>query len=144
MSDMGEGVVDDMPPLIPPGKYQMRCTGWETRLMFGKQAKVGVHLEVCAYGPFFGTKFTRWYNARELKGRPGRNGKFKAGWSGDLVREYAAIVDMPERSDRIALTRLREVLLIGHVATVTHDRRQRALPPALHYSSVNCLEKAIV
>jgi hypothetical protein len=145
MTQVGEGVIDGgTPPLIVPGKYQMRFKDWETRILFGRQAKVGVLLEVCEYGPHFGMRFVRWYNARELKGRPGRNGRFVAGWSSDLVREYTSIVDLPTRSDRVALSRLRNFLLLGQVVTVTKDRRQRALPLALHYSTVNFLEAAIL
>lgn len=140
-----EGSIEgEMPVLIPPGKYQMRCTGWETRMLYGRQPKVVLRLEVCDFGPYFGLKLARWYNAHKLKEPPRRKGKFVAGWSSDLVREYAGIIDEPNRNDRIALSRLRDILLVGHVVTVTRDRCQRRLPAAVQYSVVNYLEKAIV
>lgn len=138
----GEGVVDDMQPLIPPGTYLMRYVEHQTIRMFsGRQAKVVVRLEVCTNG-FVGTKLERWYNVKELIGKPARFGRFRPGRSSDLVREFAGIFDLPPRFDRIPLTKLKGVLLAGDVDTVTMDRNQRALPKSVCYSVVRRIARA--
>jgi hypothetical protein len=136
----GEGTIDGEPPaLIPPGTYQLRLEHWATRMLFGRQPKVVLLLSICDFGPLFGTKLERWYNASRLNGPPKACGKFAAGWSSDLVREYASIIGMPPRRDRLSLCKYRDLMLTGHVATVTADRKQRRLPPPLQYSIVRQL-----
>jgi hypothetical protein len=137
----GEGIIDGVRPLIPPGKYQMRYSEHQTVKLFGRQAKVVVRLKVCTNG-YVGVELERWYNAKRLIGKPARYGRFHVGQSCDLVREYAGILDLPRRFDRIPLSKLKDELLVGDVDTVTTDRNQRPLPQSLHYSVVRWLGRA--
>lgn len=139
----GEGIVDEMQPLIPPGTYLMRYVDHRTVLMFGRQPKVVVRLDICTNG-FVGTRVERWYNAKALIGKPARYGRFHAGRSSNLVREYAGIFDLPRRFDRIALTKLEGLLLSGVVDTVTTDHQQRPLPKSVHYSVVKTIGRASI
>lgn len=139
----GEGIVDDMQPLIPPGKYLMRYVEHQTLVMFARQPKVVIRLEICSNG-FMGTRVERWYNVKALIGKPARYGRFHASRSCDLVREFAGIVDLPRRFDRIPLTKLEGVLLVGEIDTVTTDRKQRPLPKSVHYSVVKTIGRASI
>ena len=142
--DIGEGSIEGMRPLLPPGVYQVRLVDWQTLKYNGRQPKVVLKLAVCSNG-FMGILLERWYNAKTLKGRVGRHGGFGAGWSGDLLREYVGITGIsPRRCDRIYLSHLDGLLLLALVETVTVDFRQRPIPPELHYSVVRRLEKANV
>jgi hypothetical protein len=136
----GEGEIDGgIPPLIPPGTYQLMFHGWSTAMMFGKSPKVVLHFSVCDFGEHFGTKLSRWYNAARLTGKPGKSGKFKAGWHSDLFREYVSIVGVPARTDRIALSRYSGMIVMGQVQTVEEDRDGRKIPEPLRYSIVRKL-----
>lgn len=126
----------DKPALIPPGEYQLRFTHWQTAILWGRSHKVILHCIVCDLGPHFGVKLRRFYNVEKIIGRPCKDGRFKVGWNHDLVREYAQLLPMPHRLDRLNLERLESLLIVGRVETTTTTARQKRLPDALHYSVV--------
>ncbi len=132
-------LVGDEPVCIPPGIYRLRFDDWETVNYFNRQPKVVCRFTVCSEGNSFGTKLTRWYNVKALVGKPRRGGRFKVAWGQDLAREYMALVSTIRRKDGIAMSKLKPLLLEGMVETVTADRRQRALHPALQYSVIRQL-----
>ena len=132
-------LVGDAPLLLPPGVYRLRFDDWETVNYFNRQPKVVCRFTVCSEGNSFGTKLTRWYNVKALVGKPRRCGRFKVAWGQDLAREYMALVSTIRRKDGIAMSKLKPLLLEGMVETVTADRRQRALHPALQYSVIRQL-----
>ena len=137
------GIVDGwMPPLLPEGYYTLRFIDWATRIHLGRSYKLVMRLAICDPGEHFETLIERWYNVRKLVGPARRRGRFKAGWSSDLYREYSLIAGEPQRRDRIALLRLHNRLLGGRVETVTKDRNQRPLHPSQQYSVLRSIEPA--
>lgn len=135
-----DGEVDGgIPALIPAGVYQLKFECWDTVLMFGRSPKVVITWSVCDFGEHFGTKLKRWYNATRIIGKPGRSGRFKAGWSSDLFREFVTIAGMPQRSDRIPLSRYASMIVLGEVQTVVQDRQQEKIPTMLQYSVIRKL-----
>lgn len=134
------GEVDGgLPALVPPGEYRLRFETWSTVMLFGRQPKVVLKFRICDLGPHFELGLTRWYNATKLKGKVGRHGRFSVGWSSDLIRDYAKLVCMPNRVDRINLDALRKLLIVGRVETVVKDRSQGALPESCQYSVVRAI-----
>lgn len=131
--------VGAQPILIPPGIYRLRFDDWETVNYFNRQPKVVCRFMVCSEGAWFGTTLARWYNVKALTGKPRPRGRFKVAWGQDLAREYLAMVPTLTRKDGIALSKLKPLLLEGVIETVTSDRKQRALPPVLHYSVIRYL-----
>lgn len=130
-----DGAVLDTPPLIPPNTYRVRVIDWATCRMFGRQPKLVLRCEVCDFGKHLGVRLCRYYNVRRV-GRLGRRGNFSVGWSSDLVREYARLVGMPARRDRIALSRYCKLLLLAEVETVEQSARQEPLPACAQYSVI--------
>ena len=126
-------------PLLPPGQYQLRFDQWATVVYLGRQHKVVLWFTVLDYGPCFGTVLARWYNVKRLVGPPRRPGRFVAGRSSELLRDYARLLDKSFRDDRIALSNFEPLLLVGGVDTVRQDHRQREIPKALHYSTIRSL-----
>ncbi|OOG38178.1 hypothetical protein B0E51_15175 [Rhodanobacter sp. C05] len=114
----------------------MRLTHWQTAILWGRSQKVILHFTVCDLGPHFGVKLQRYYNAEKIVGRPCKYGRFKLGWNHDLVREYALLLPMPQRLDRLHLERLQSLLIVGRVETTTTTARQKRIPDALQYSVV--------
>ena len=128
-----------VPPLVPPGQYQLALENWSTVMLFGRAPKLVLQFKICDFGPHFELKLPRWYNVKKLKGKVGRNGRFTVGWSSDLVRDYARLIGMPARMDRINLDALRGLVAIGMVETVTRDRSQSVLPACCQYSVVRAM-----
>lgn len=129
-------LTDERPALIPPGEYRLRLTHWQTAILWGRSHKVVLHFTVCDIGPHFGAKISRYYNVEKVVGNPSRNGRFKLRWNHDLVREYAMLLPMPQRLDRLYLERLKSLLIVGRVATTSTNARQKRIPDALQYSVV--------
>lgn len=137
----GDVCVEAMPPLLPPGPYLLKFDDWETVLYLNRQPKAVLRFIVISPGPYFEQRVSRWYNVIELQGRPRRRGRFKVGYSSELLRHYAQITDRDPRRDRIALTCLSPLLIEGVVETVTHDIQQRSIPEALRYSVIRSLRR---
>jgi hypothetical protein len=132
------GQIEHVPALVPAGRYVLRVMYWSTFLMFGKQGKLALSFAIMDQGKHFGIEVVRWHNCR-LKGQTGKYGRFAVGWGSDLLREYVTLVGMPNRADRIALSRYESMLLAADVETVTKTRTQEVLPPALRYSVIRKL-----
>ena len=130
-----EGEIEHVPALVPPGAYRVRFSHWWTALMFGKQGKLALVFKVCDIGPHFEAEIPRWYNVK-LRGKAGRNGGFKVGWRSALLADYVKLIGLPNRNDRIALTRYSDLLLAVEVETVSQGSKQEALPKSLHYSVI--------
>ncbi len=135
--DTGVGeLIGDKPALIPPGKYHLRMTHWQTAIMWGRSRKLILHFTVCDMG-HCGVKLERYYNIERIIGNPAINGRFKASWRSDLMHEYCTLLPPPLRPDRICLERLKPLLIVGNVKTVTANAKQKRIPDALHYSVVS-------
>ena len=131
--------VFERPPLvIPPGSYQLRYVGYQTRSIY-MTGKLYAYFKVLDFGPYFDTVLVRHYSCN-LKGRPKKNGKFEAGWRSKLMQEYVAIIGKrPDRKDRITMSRLRDRVILGTVATVEKASDQTPIPADLQYSVITSL-----
>lgn len=131
----GEGEIENIPALVPPGRYTVKFSHWSTFMPFPKRTKLALYCAICDFGDAFGTLVPRFYNVR-AKGKLGKNGSFTAAWGSQLLKDYAAICGMAKRNDRIALTRYRNLILSVDIETVKIGREQRDLPTALQYSVI--------
>lgn len=132
-----DGEVAGRPALITEGEYELRLQYWETSRLFGGRAsKLTLWFTVASFGEYHGIRLARYFNVLEVKGKPGRGGRFKAAFIGDLMREYAQLLDPPSRLDRFNLDELRRHIIIGRVETVTRSYKQRDLHEACQYSIV--------
>lgn len=131
-------------PLIKPGTYALKFTGWETKRIFNT-GKVSLWFEVVDYGESFGVRLARHYNASKLKGKPAKKGGFKAGKFSDLAREVFRVLELAGhptkgiRLDRLPLPLLEAHIITGKVKTVTHDSRREPIPQGLQYSVIGKL-----
>lgn len=138
-----ENLQDDY-PLIKPGTYSLKFTGWETKRIFNT-GKVSLWFQVMDYGEFFGVRIARHYNAKKLKGKTGKKGGFVAGKCSDLAREIITVLDMAGdstgaiRLDRLPVSNLEKHVITGKVQTVSHDSKREAIPASLQYSVISKL-----
>lgn len=130
-------LADDRPPLLPPGRYTLKCVGHETKLIF-KRPKLYVWFEVMDLGEYFQVRIPRYYGIRHTvpQRKYGKNGRFAVGWKSDFVREYGLLFGEPQRPDRLAMTAFRNVLVYGKVRTVESSHSQKERPDWLKYSVV--------
>lgn len=130
-------------PLVPEGRYKLRFRFHETSTMFKRAPKLTLWFAICdpddPASPHAGATLARWYNVRELIGKAGKGGRFKAAAQSDLAREYATLFRPTGRLDRISLDPFRENIVIGDVATVRENREQRDIPEACQYSVIRRL-----
>lgn len=131
------GVLDpnDVLYLIPDGRYRVRYESYETRLSFGRTPKVVLNLVVSTPGDAFGTPLQKFYNAKSLKGRPGRNGPFVAPLRGDLFRDVTRLFASVPRADRLAIPKhfgKQELEVVTR--TVVTDSKGNELPEECRYS----------
>lgn len=137
-----EGLVE-LRPLVPEGRYKLRFRSHETSLFCKRAPKLTLWFAICdpddPAAPHAGNLLARWYNVRELIGKQGKGGRFKAAAQGDLALEYAQLFRPTGRLDRISLDPFRESIVIGEVGTVTANRDQRDLPESCQYSVIRRL-----
>lgn len=128
---------------VPSGTYNMKFLYGETRYMHNRSPKLIVWCSIVDMGEHFGKKLARYYNVSSIRGKPGQNGRFKAGAKSDFVREYLSAVYQPvKRLDRIALSHLSESVIKAKVKTVTKGYNQREIPEPLQYSIIERIEGA--
>lgn len=129
--------VEDFRPLIRPGIYEMALITYRTA-SYHRSPKLVLKFRIVSYGEFFETEVERFYNVKSIKGKPGGKGFFKVGARGDFIREYCLISQASiNRLDRIAMTPLFNVVVIGKIETVKLDSKQRSIPEQLRYSKVS-------
>lgn len=129
----------ERPALVDPGTYSLRYLYYETARLHGRAPKVIVWFSICDFGPHFGKKVARYYNAKDAPSKRKRGGPFKVGWKAALLREFALVEGEPSRCDRIRLDSLARHLLEGVVETVTHGADQKPIPRELRYSTVRAI-----
>lgn len=135
--DIGEGEIEgDGYALVPPGEYRLRFDTWTTIIMWGRAPKLALKFKILDFGEHFETTLYRWYNVKRLVGKPGKQGRYKIGLTSDLYRDYASLLGAPLRPDRIALTKLKPLVIVGAVETVSKDRSQTTLHQACQYSVI--------
>lgn len=124
-------------PLIPDGEYAVAYIHHETALVFNTP-KIFIHFKIIDIGPYQGIRLYRAYRARELIGRPGKNGRFKLSRRSELYIALCWLYQARKmRPDRITLRDLKQLILKVSVRTVKKDYKQRLLPDSLHYSVVS-------
>lgn len=129
----------DEPALVQAGTYRLSYVEHRTVLAFGRQPKVEVLFCVMEDGAM-GERLRRFYRVNRLISKPKRYGTFKAGFHGDLLREFVTLFDeRPERLDRIPMSRFRDRIITGKVGTVTRSAQQQPLPDLLQYSVIERL-----
>ena len=128
------GVVDDDLPLIIPGEYSLKFRGHSTWMMFGRKPKLILEFEIVDDEIYSGVVLNKYYKA--LKGRQGRNGNFAASRKSNFMRDFFRICTAypPKRLDRIPMSRLEGVDILGTVKTVTNGHDQKLIPEPLQYS----------
>ncbi len=131
----------DDSPLIPEGKYEMSYVGHSTWLFMGRQPKVVISFSIVDPG-YVGIILPAYYNAKHTIGKRGRNGQFKAAKKGNLLRDFYSIFpnEPVTRLDRLPLTKLKNSLVQGTVATVKTGFDQREIPKPIQYSVVRKIE----
>lgn len=131
-------------PLVPPGVYQLAYVRHAARRMFGRSPKLIVWFRILDFGESNGAVIPRYYNLRELSGKPNAAGnfkRFKVGQRSDLMHEFAlvCVIDRTMRLDQLPIARLGEFVLKGRVRTVTHNRKQKRIHDQLQYSVVETI-----
>ncbi len=140
---MGENsfIEGDKPALVKPMNYDLSFIGWRTGIMFGRAPKLILWFRILNEGEYTGVHLPRYYNVKRLVGRPQQQGEFRIGWQSAFVREYARLFGIPQRLDRIAMSRFSKHIIEGRVGTVKRDVKQNAIPESLHYSVIAELKK---
>lgn len=132
-------VVEGLRPLIPPGVYQLAYIDHYTTL-FRKAVKVVMRFRVVDQGEYFGVVLERFYNAKRLIGKAGKNGRFKIGPSSDLLREFCSVAaGRVTRLDRLPLSAMKNWIIKGEVHTVEQSWRQEEIPQCARYSVIRKL-----
>ena len=131
----------DRPPLVKPMSYDLSFVSWRTGIMFGRAPKLILWFRILNGGEYTGVHLPRYYNVKRLVGGPQKGGEFRIGWQSSFIREYTRLFGMPQRLDRIAMTRFSKNIIEGKVGTVDTDIRQKAIPEPLHYSVITELKK---
>lgn len=137
-------IEDDLPPLIPPGTYNMMLESYQTALMFqGKAPKLILWFRIVSHGKAFGERLPRYYNVKNLVGNAQINGRFKVSPKGDFLREYFSLfrVDV-KRLDRLPMSHFHGVTIQAEIKTVK-QARGKDIPKPLRYSKVDRLLKVI-
>ena len=130
---------EDFIPLVPAGKYKLVYERYET-FQFCRAPKVAVWFRIIDLGPHFGKTVPRYYNVRQIKGKVGKSGNFKAKRSGDLVNEFCTIANWrPSRLDRFSFERFKGKVIQGRVGVVDRDYQQKELHELARYSKVEAL-----
>ncbi len=131
-----EAFIELAPPQIEPGIYEVAYISHMTWYYLNRQPKLRVDFKIVSMGPYLGLIFSRFYNIKKIVGKPGRNGRFNAGWSTDFAREFARVIDMPKRSDRFSMSKLKNFILEVEIADVTKDRNLCDLHESSRYSVI--------
>jgi hypothetical protein len=127
----------DARALLLPGLYDVAFDRYYTWMMFGRAPKLTICFKVVTFGEYFEQPLQRHYNVSKLIGRPSLNGRFKAGFCSDFLREFATLFGAPTRLDRIPMSAYANHILIAKVRTVTKGTEQRAIPAGLQYSTIS-------
>jgi hypothetical protein len=107
-------------------------------MMFGRSPKLIIVFSIVDDEMYSGVTLKRYYNVKKLKGRPGRNGNFVASKKSNFLRDFFRVCPAypPKRFDRIPMSRLEGVDILGAVKTVTRGYDQKHIPESLQYSVI--------
>ena len=131
----------ELRPLIKSGQYDVAFKGFKTVRMFnGRAEKLELCFEVITHGKYFGIKIPRYFNVK-IKGKPQNEGCFKAPQSGNFLREYANLFELPKRLDRIPMSMYKNKIFECSVKTVKTGYNQAKIHKQLQYSVITELIK---
>ena len=130
-------VDEESAPFIPEGEYRFKFEGYRT-FLFSKSPRLEFQFSVVDFGPYFGTRLSRFYCVEKLTGKHGKNGKCIHKKKGDfLIEFYELFPDQPKRPrSRVPVEPFRNVLIIGKVTTVKQNSLQKQVPEQLWYSKI--------
>ena len=124
---------DEDSPLLPEGKYHLSYKCHFTRKIHMTE-KIEICFRVTDQGPYFMKKVSRFFNVKHI-GRLGKNGKFTCSKKSAAYRELSHLMIF-NRADRIPMSQLKNIIVIGLVKSVTKDSKQKSIHPQAHYSVV--------
>ena len=135
-------VIDDLPPLVKPGVYDLAFVSYSTAMMFqGKAPKLIMNFKIVSFGEYFEAELTRYYNIARIIGKPQQSGRFQCGKKGAFVREYMTLfTGRVNRLDRIPMSAYQNVIIEGKVTSVTRSQG-KDIPKELQYSVISDLRK---
>lgn len=138
-------VVDDLYVDIPSDRYEAKYLHYETLSIF-KSPKVVLWMEITSFGREFGVTVPKFYNARRLRGKPGKSGKFSVGRRSNLMMDFCSL--FPEyggrRMDRLPMSYFKDQIFNIKVKTVTKNFQQKSIPTALQYSVIESIERGYI
>lgn len=131
----------ELRPLIKSGKYDAVFKGFKTVRMFnGRAEKLELLFDIITHGKYFGINIPRYYNVK-IKGKAQTEGCFKAPQSGNFLREYANLFGLPQRLDRIPMSKYKNKIFECSVKTVKTGYNQAKIHKQLQYSVIEELIK---
>ena len=121
---------------VPDDEYDLSFIDWETKVMFKRSKKLYLHFQITSLGEHFEKPLVMYFNAF-FDGGPRKRGNFKVGPKSDFARMFANVFQWNGRLDRVPMSKLKDVILVGRTRTVSIDRRQETIPVPCHYSVVD-------
>jgi len=100
-------------------------------------------MEIISFGSEFGVRIPKFYNARKLRGKPGKSGKFSVGRRSNLMMDFCSL--FPEyggrRMDRLPISYFKDKVFTISVKNVTRNFEQKLIPRALQYSVIETIKR---
>ena len=122
---------------IPEGAYSVRYKSHATAKMFNS-GRLIVRFEVVS-GKYSGVQIENFYPVN-LIGEVGKGGGFSVTRRSFFFRDFVRATNhLPERLDRMPLSRLRGRTILARVKTVTKDHERDLLPECCQYSRISKL-----
>jgi len=123
--------------LIPEGNYALRFQSFATANMFGS-GRLIMRFRI-AEGAHNGKVLERYYPVKTV-GKVGKKGGFSVTKRSRFLREFVTVTGhLPDRLDRVPITRLRAFLVTAKVETVCKDYEGFEIPKVLQYSKIGRL-----
>lgn len=123
-------------PFVPPGEYEAYFDRWQTTALFGGRSKKVILWFALATPGVMGTRLPRYYNVKELKGRPRLNGQFKVGPKSNFARDYCRLLGPPRRRGLFSVSRFENKIFRIKVRTVKKGADQTEIAQCLQYSVI--------
>lgn len=135
-------VVEVELPLLKPGTYEAAFDTWETLRLFGGRAQKLVLWFIVLDAGHMGARLPRYYNVKQIIGKPRRRGQFKSGPKSAFLRDYYRLHGLPQRKDRISVSRFSNQRYRIKIRTVKEGADQQGIHEGLQYSVIEQIEVA--
>lgn len=130
---------EEYPVLIPEGEYRLNFVASRFANRFNRGA-LELHFRVGEMtSPHYGKPLVRYYKVEVSP----KKRSFRAAPRSDFAREFALLFGIHPDFRQAPIEHFRLTQIVGRVATVTEDYRQRRLPTSLRYSSVRELLRLV-